>query len=73
MKKASKDKEFIQAPPDDPTCACSDCQFMKLITLEKIARCLEDEKPEIVIDKQIIERAAKPIRRMLEISSMLGL
>jgi quinolinate synthase len=73
MKKENPDKTYIPAPPRDSTCGCSECNFMKLITLEKIFRCLENEKPEILIDKNIIIRAQKPIRRMMEISEKLGL
>jgi len=68
MKKANPGKLFIPAPPRDSTCGCSECNFMKLITVEKIYNCLEDEKPEIFLDKDLIEAAQKPIRRMLEIS-----
>jgi quinolinate synthase len=68
MKKANPGKLFIPAPPRDSTCGCSECNFMKLITVEKIYNCLKDEKPEILLDKDLIEAAQKPIRRMLEIS-----
>lgn len=73
MQKAEPDKTFIPAPPKDSTCGCSECNFMKLITLEKIYKSLKFEKPEITVDPEIIERAAVPIRRMLEISAKLGL
>ena len=73
MKKACPDKTFIVAPPKDSSCACSECNFMKLITLEKIYNTLKFESPEIVMDEAIIERAARPIHRMLEISDRLGL
>jgi quinolinate synthase len=46
---------------------------MKLITLEKIYKCLRDEKPEIVIDPEVLAKARKPIIRMMEISEKLGL
>lgn len=73
MKKAEPDKIFIPAPPKDSTCGCSECSFMKLITLEKIYKSLKFEEPEVTVDPSIIERAAVPIRRMLEISAKLGL
>jgi quinolinate synthase len=73
MKRESPSKKFIPAPPRDSTCGCSECNFMKLISIEKIYRCLRDEKPEIVIDSGVIEKAGKPIRRMMEISEKLGL
>jgi quinolinate synthase len=73
MKKVNPDKKFIPAPPKDSTCGCSECSFMKLITMEKIYRCLKNEKPEIFIDKKIMAAARKPIKRMMEISEKLGL
>ena len=73
MKKANPDKEYIPAPPKDSTCGCSECNFMKLITIEKIYRCLKDESPEIVVDEKIITDAQKPIRKMIEISKKIGL
>lgn len=72
MQKASPEKIFIPAPPNN-SCACNDCPHMKLNTLEKLYNCLKFEKPEIILDKKLIEQAAKPIRRMLEISQKLGL
>lgn len=73
MKKENPDKVYIPAPPRDSTCGCSECSYMKLITLEKIVNCLRYEKPEIILDKDIILRAGKPIARMMEISKKLGL
>jgi len=73
MKKENRDKEFIPAPPKDSTCGCSECNFMKLITMEKIYNCLKDEKPEIFVDNNVINDARKPIERMLEISEKSGL
>lgn len=73
MKKESPAKKFIPAPPKDSTCGCSECNFMKLITLEKIYKCLKNEKPEIIIDDKMLKKAYKPIRRMMEISEKLGL
>ena len=68
MKKENPDKIYIPAPPRDSTCGCSECNFMKLITIEKIYNCLKSEKPEIKLSKKIIIAAQKPIRRMLDIS-----
>ena len=73
MRKANPSKEYIPAPPRDSTCGCSECSFMKLITLEKIYKCLRDEKPEIIIDHDVLAKARKPIARMMEISEKLGL
>lgn len=72
MQKASPDKTFIPAPPTN-SCACNDCPHMKLNTLEKLYNCLKFEKPEITLNKNLIDKAVKPIRRMLEISEQLGL
>jgi len=73
MIKARPEKNFIPAPPKDSTCACSECNFMKLITVKKIYQTLLSEKPEIILEEDIILRAVKPIRRMLDISAALGL
>ncbi|MFP4018906.1 MAG: quinolinate synthase NadA [Bacteroidales bacterium] len=73
MKKANPHKEFIVAPPKDSTCGCNDCNYMKLITREKILRSLQSEMPEVKLDQQTIEKARKPIQRMLDISRELGL
>jgi len=73
MKKARPEKKFIPAPPKDSTCGCSECNFMKLITLEKIYKSLKFEEPEITVDPLIVKRAALPIKRMLDISAKLGL
>ena len=68
MRKHNPDKMFIPVPPNDSTCACNDCNFMKLNTLEKLYLCLKNESPEILIDEELRERAVKPIVKMLEMS-----
>ncbi len=68
MRKRSPEKVFIPAPPNDSTCACNECSFMRLNTMEKLFLCLRDETPEILIDQAIREKAVQPIHRMLEIS-----
>lgn len=73
MKKASPEKIFIPAPAKDSTCGCSECNFMKLITLKKIYNTLKFEQPEIILDKELMDRARRSIRRMLDISEQLGL
>jgi quinolinate synthase len=72
MKKSSPDKNFVIVPTDE-SCVCNDCPYMKLNTVEKLYHCLKDEKYEINLDAQLIEKAAKPIIKMLEISAKLGL
>ena len=73
MKKKCSDKTFIPAPPEDGTCACNDCNFMKLNTLEKLYNCLKYEQPVIEVDSEVAEKARIPIQRMLDISEKLGL
>ena len=73
MQKANPDKKYIPAPPRDSTCGCSECNFMKMITIRKIFQCLENEIPEIFIDGDTMIKAQKPIKRMMEISAKLGL
>jgi len=73
MIKANSKKTYIPVPPVDSTCGCSECNFMKLITVEKIVNCLKNEEPEIKLNRDILLRAQKPILRMLEISEKLGL
>jgi quinolinate synthase len=72
MQKDNPDKVFIPAPPNN-NCACNDCPHMKRNTLEKLYLCLKNERPEITVPADIIEKAVKPIERMLEISARLGL
>ncbi|HEC44051.1 MAG TPA: quinolinate synthase NadA [Bacteroides sp.] len=73
MQKSSPSKTFIPAPPKDSTCACNDCNFMKLITIKKIYNCLKYELPEVNVDKGIREKAVHSIKRMLAISEELGI
>lgn len=68
MKKACPDKIFIPAPSTDETCACSDCSYMKLNSLQKLYICMKHEQPEIILSQEVIEKAKVPIVRMLEIS-----
>ena len=73
MRKQSPNKEFIPAPPNDSTCACNECNFMRLNTMEKLYNCLKNETPEILVDPEVQQKAILPIRRMLDISDQLGL
>ena len=72
MELASPDKTFIPAPPNN-ACACNDCPHMKLNTLEKVYLCLKYEKPELIMDEELMIAARKPIDKMLEISAKYGL
>ncbi|MCB9310875.1 MAG: quinolinate synthase NadA [Lewinellaceae bacterium] len=71
MELASPDKEFIAAPPDS-NCACNECPYMKLNTMEKLYLCMKYELPEIILEDWIIEQGRKSIDRMLEISAKAG-
>ena len=68
MQKASPSKTFLPAPPDDAACACNDCAFMKLNTLEKIARALETLQPRVEVGQELAAAARRSIERMLELS-----
>jgi quinolinate synthase len=67
MQKKSTNKKFIPAPPN-ANCACNECPYMKLNTMEKLYLCMKDQKPEIILDEEIRLKALKPIQRMLEMS-----
>lgn len=68
MRRACPEKTFLAAPAEDSECQCNECDYMKLNTLEKVARALRDEQPEILVDAEIARRALRPIERMLELS-----
>lgn len=72
MIRSSPEKTFIPAPPDN-SCACNECPYMKLNTLEKLYLCMKYEQPEILLSDELIKKSKKPIERMLEISEKLGL
>jgi len=73
MKKQCPEKTFIPAPPNDSTCACNECNFMRLNSLEKLYNCLKYEWPTIEVDEAVAKEAVKPIKKMLDISEKLGL
>ena len=68
MRRKCPEKTFIPAPPADSDCACNDCAYMKLNTLAKLYLTLLHEAPEVEVDEDIIDRARRPITRMLELS-----
>ncbi|MCZ2393858.1 MAG: quinolinate synthase NadA [Chitinophagales bacterium] len=72
MQENSPHKTFIPAPPNN-ACACNDCPFMKLNTLEKIYNAMKYEQPEIILDEELRLKAKLPIDRMLEISLKAGI
>lgn len=73
MQKSAPDKVFIPIPPEDSTCACNNCSYMRLNTLEKVYEVLKNESPEVEVSDELREKAVKPIQKMLEISAKLGL
>ena len=73
MQKKCPEKTFIPAPPEDGTCACNECNFMKMITLEKLYNSLKYLAPEIEVDEKLAKKAIKPVERMLDISKKLGI
>jgi len=72
MQKASPTKTFIPAPPNN-NCACNECPYMKLNTIEKIYIALKYEQPELIMEKDLIEKAKLPIVKMLDLSAKFGL
>lgn len=69
MQELMPEKTFIPAPAlEDNTCACSECAFMKVNTLEKLRNCLRDEQPEILLPDSIMKEALRPLNRMFELS-----
>jgi quinolinate synthase len=69
IEQKAPDKELIQAPGMDESCACNRCPYMRLNTLEKLYLCLRDLKPEVTVPEDIRVQALKPIERMLELSA----
>jgi quinolinate synthase len=68
MEKRCPDKTFIPAPPDS-SCACNECPYMRLNTLDKLYLCMRDRRPEVTLDEDVRRRALIPLERMLEISA----
>jgi len=65
MQKQNPAKQFYVVNNPE-TCACNDCEYMKLNTLEKIYQALQTESPEIILEDELIKKALSPIQRMLE-------
>ncbi|MDR1006023.1 MAG: quinolinate synthase NadA [Bacteroidales bacterium] len=72
LKKDNPDKEFIVVASDE-SCACNDCRYMKMNTLEKVLHSLQSEEYEIKLSEDLIKKAQQPIIRMLDMSKSLGL
>lgn len=73
MQAKNPNKTFIPAPPNDSTCACNECEYMRLNTLQKLYACLRDETPEILVEENLRKKAESSIIKMLDISAELGL
>ena len=67
MRKRYPEKTFIPAPPVDSTYACNECHYMKMVTLENILSCLENESPEVVLDEDVRRAAERSIQNMVAI------
>lgn len=67
MEKSCPERLFIPAPPE-ASCACNECPYMKLNTMEKLYLCMKNRTPEIFLSDEIIARALVPIQRMMELS-----
>ncbi len=67
MQKRYPEKRFIPAPPEDSTCACNECRYMKMVTLENILACLENESPEVNLDEDVRRAAERSIQNMVAI------
>jgi quinolinate synthase len=65
MKRGAPQKTFIPAPPDNG-CACNECPYMRLNTLEKLYRCMKDRTPELTLPADLQSAARAPLQRMLE-------
>jgi quinolinate synthase len=68
IRELAPDKELIQAPGIDESCACNRCPYMRLNTLEKLYLCLRDLEPEVTVPDELRAKALRPIERMLELS-----
>ena len=69
MQKQCPQKRFIPVPPEDSTCGCNECNFMRLCTLEKVYNALRYEWPTVEVPEEVAREAINPIRRMLELSN----
>jgi len=64
LRREMPDREFIAGPTE--RCACGECRYMKMNTLEKAFGALEKMSPELVLSSEVIQRARAPIERMLD-------
>lgn len=69
MRKSCPDKKFIPVPPEDGACPCNECEYMRLVTMEKLYNCLKYQWPAVDVNPSVAEKAVRPIKRMLDISN----
>ena len=69
MQQEAPGKDLIAAPPEDESCSCNMCPFMRKNTLEKLYLCLRDLTPQIEVPEPVRVRALQPIQRMLDLSA----
>lgn len=69
MKKDYPEKTFIPVPPETGNSECNECNYMRMNTMEKLYNCLKNESPEIIVEKEVAEKAVRPIIKMLEMSN----
>ena len=69
MHKSCPDKKFIPVPPEDGACPCNECEYMRLVTMEKLYNCLKYQWPAVDVNPPVAEKAVRPIKRMLDISN----
>ncbi len=67
MEKSTAGKTFLPLPPE-ANCACNECPHMKRNTLEKLYLCMKNMDPQIQMSAELLERARRPIERMLAMS-----
>lgn len=70
MRLEAPGKEFLIVPANE-SCNCNDCEYMKMITPEKVYLCIRDEQPEILLEEEVMDKSRGAIRRMLELSRNL--
>ena len=81
MQKSCPEVTFVAVPPmttdgkcicntqsTDNQSICNECEYMRMITLEKLYNCIRDESGEIIVNQSVAMNALLPIKRMLELS-----
>jgi len=68
MKEKSAGSKFYDVPGINDTCACNNCPYMKLNTMEKLYRCMKNRSPEVILPEALMDKARLPLERMLSMS-----